>query len=83
MSLEGVHLRPINQIANNLVYGAHASDVETVLVDGRIVVENGRLCSLDRDMAIDGAEAYALRRFRQAGLEISPYHDHAAVGQPR
>ena len=34
------HMRPIHDPVSNLVYCAKASDVETVIVDGRIVVEN-------------------------------------------
>jgi 5-methylthioadenosine/S-adenosylhomocysteine deaminase len=71
VNLEGSHLRPINDIVNNLVYAGHASDVEMVLVDGRIVVENGRLSGLDEDEAILRAEAYAMQRFRQAGVRPS------------
>ena len=72
VNLEGVHLRPINSIVNNLVYAAHASDVETVLVDGQIVVENGRVCGLDEGEAIDAAEAYALQRRQPPAVGV-PY----------
>ena len=73
VNLDGVHLRPINDIVNNLVYAGHASDVETVLVDGRVVVEKGHLCGLDEMAAIAGAEEYAQQRFKQAGIRVSPY----------
>jgi len=71
VNLEGAHLRPINFIVNNLVYAAHASDVETVLVDWRIVVENGRVCGLDEGEAIDAAEAYALERRQLPWVEMT------------
>lgn len=41
------HLQPLNDPVAALVYCAKASDVETVVVDGRIVVENRRIEGLD------------------------------------
>ena len=73
VNLDAVHLRPINDIVNNLVYAGHASDVETVLVDGRVVVEKSHLCGLDEIAAVAGAEEYAQQRFKQAGIRVSPY----------
>ena len=41
------HLTPLYEEESHLVYAARASDVRTVLVDGRIVVEDGRLTTMD------------------------------------
>ncbi|MFC2030275.1 amidohydrolase family protein [Chloroflexota bacterium] len=69
------HMRPINNIANNLVYCASAaSDVETVIVDGVVVVENRKLLGCDEQKVIAEAEEYAVKRFSEAGLQISPYY---------
>ncbi len=38
------HLQPVNDVVSNLVYCGKASDVDTVVVDGRIVVENRSAC---------------------------------------
>jgi 5-methylthioadenosine/S-adenosylhomocysteine deaminase len=74
VDLSGVHLRPINHLANTLVYAAGARDVEAVIVDGRVVVEDRRLCAFDAQEAMARAEAYAARRFREAGLHVSPLY---------
>lgn len=37
------HLQPIHDVVSNLVYCGKASDVDTVVVDGELVVENRRL----------------------------------------
>ena len=75
VDLTGAHMRPINNIVNNLVYCASAaSDVETVIIDGQLVVEDRRLLPFDEQEAIAQAEEFALRRFAQAGLEMSPYY---------
>lgn len=75
VDLSQPHMRPINNIANNLVYAASAArDVETVIVDGALVVENHRLLTLDEEVVVNQAEEYAFTRFEQAGLTVPPYH---------
>ncbi len=75
LDLSGYHLRPINNLVNNLVYCASAArDVETVIVNGRIVVEDHKLLTMDAETVFSEAEEYAARRFREAGLFVSPYY---------
>lgn len=75
VDLTGVHMRPINNIVNNLVYCASAaSDVETVIVDGQLVVENHKLLCCEEQEIITEAEEFALNRFAKAGLELPPYY---------
>jgi 5-methylthioadenosine/S-adenosylhomocysteine deaminase len=77
VDLSGPHMRPINCIVNNLVYCAcAASDVQTVVVDGRIVVRDRQLLTCDQEQVVADAEQFALKRFGGAGLEISPYYQH-------
>ncbi|WP_273372258.1 amidohydrolase [Alistipes megaguti] len=47
VDLQKPHLQPIHNVASNLAYCGKASDVETVVVDGRIVVENRRIAGVD------------------------------------
>ena len=52
VSTDGFHQRPQPPAANPyslLVYASRASDVDTVLVDGRVVVRGGRVLTLDPD----------------------------------
>ena len=51
LSVERFHLQPAEPetIVTNLVHAAHGGDVDTVIVDGRVVVESGRLTLLDED----------------------------------
>jgi 5-methylthioadenosine/S-adenosylhomocysteine deaminase len=75
VDLTGVHIRPINNIVNNLVYCASAaSDVDTVIIDGQLVVEDRQLLCFDEQEAVAQAEEFALRHFAQAGLEPPPYY---------
>jgi 5-methylthioadenosine/S-adenosylhomocysteine deaminase len=51
VAVDRFHLQPAEPetIVTNLVHAARGSDVDTVIVDGRVVVERGRLTSLDQD----------------------------------
>src|SRR5262249_2642515 len=49
-------LTPTLDPVQNLVYHAHAKDVETVLVDGRIVVDAGRPVHVDSAALVDAAQ---------------------------
>jgi cytosine/adenosine deaminase-related metal-dependent hydrolase len=62
--LDGFHLQPsvADTITTNLVHAARGSDVTMVMVDGRIVVEGGRLA----DRRWEGLNA----RARQVGLDL-------------
>jgi 5-methylthioadenosine/S-adenosylhomocysteine deaminase len=42
-----VYLRPLNDIANALVYAETGADVQTVLVDGKVVVADGHVTTVD------------------------------------
>lgn len=78
VDLSQPHMRPINNILNNLVYCASAaSDVESVIVDGNLVVEDRQLLCCDEQTVIAEAEAFAMERFSKAGLDIRPYYQIA------
>jgi 5-methylthioadenosine/S-adenosylhomocysteine deaminase len=47
ISLKKPHLCPIYNEASHLVYAAKASDVETVIINGKIVMENRKLTTLN------------------------------------
>jgi len=50
------HIIPMNQHydpVTNLVYNAHGSDVTTVIVDGMILVENGKATTLDEKKVME------------------------------
>ncbi|MCL2561567.1 MAG: amidohydrolase [Rikenellaceae bacterium] len=47
LDIEKPHLYPCADMVANLVYCGKASDVDTVIVDGRVVVEGRRLLTLD------------------------------------
>lgn len=68
------HLQPVHDPASTLVLVAKSSDVTTVLVDGAVVVRNGRLATLDLGGVYDelSARIPALTD-RSHGLSIQEY----------
>ncbi|KAF1086654.1 5-methylthioadenosine/S-adenosylhomocysteine deaminase [Sporotomaculum syntrophicum] len=53
------HLYPLFDIYAQIVYAAASSDVHTVLVDGRVVMENRRILTLDEDVVMAEAQRCA------------------------
>ena len=47
VDMQKPHLQPVHNVVSNVVYCGKASDVETVVVGGRIVVENRRIAGVD------------------------------------
>jgi 5-methylthioadenosine/S-adenosylhomocysteine deaminase len=47
MNLNKPHLVPLYNIYSQIVYAAMASDVESVMVNGKMVLNNGRLMTAD------------------------------------
>lgn len=47
VDLQKPHLQPIHDVVSNLVYCGKASDVDTVVVGGEVVVENRKLLTTD------------------------------------
>lgn len=60
----------------NIAYSADGNDVETVMVDGRIVMENRRMTTIDEEKTLESAQKAAeqiLDRLKsQFGLELKP-----------
>ncbi len=47
LDLKKPHLVPIYDLYSHLVYAAKSSDVDTVIVNGKIIVKNGQCLTLD------------------------------------
>ncbi|HIP84019.1 MAG TPA: amidohydrolase [Methanothermococcus okinawensis] len=51
LDLKSPHLRPVHNIKSNIVYSANGNDVDTVIVDGEVLLENKRFSRIgDRDL---------------------------------
>ncbi|WP_073162864.1 amidohydrolase [Desulfofundulus australicus] len=49
VNLDRPHFYPRHNLMAHLVYAARASDVETVIIDGRLVMENRQVLTLDEE----------------------------------
>jgi 5-methylthioadenosine/S-adenosylhomocysteine deaminase len=62
------HLTPTTNALGNLVHVAQGRDVETVIVDGRVVVEGGRATLVDQDRIREEAAAAAESLWARAAV---------------
>ncbi|MEW6066870.1 MAG: amidohydrolase family protein [Nitrospirota bacterium] len=61
INLKKPHLTPIYDVYSHIVYAAMASDIETVMVNGKLVVNNSRLCTGDEDKILSNAREWQER----------------------
>lgn len=55
------HLKPLHDVYASIVYSAHGSDVDTVIVDGKILMENRLVKTLDEQTVMEKAEKHAAK----------------------
>jgi cytosine/adenosine deaminase-related metal-dependent hydrolase len=68
VNLRQPHLVPNWMVAHRLVYEAVAHDVETVICNGRIVMEDRTICSVELDAVLDAADEEARDVVSRASL---------------
>ena len=54
------HLMPVHDLYANLVYSARGSDVDTIIVDGNILMEGREVKTLDEEAVMERAQKTAL-----------------------
>ncbi|HYH86493.1 MAG TPA: 5'-deoxyadenosine deaminase [Pyrinomonadaceae bacterium] len=68
LDLERLHLSPRPDVVSTIVYAAEAQDVRTVLIDGRVVLRDGELTTLNlREVIEEAREQHGLLTAR-AGI---------------
>ena len=63
------HLYPLVMPVHRLVYFAKGSDVDTVLVNGEILMEGREVKTVDEDAIMDAAQREALKAIERTGLQ--------------
>lgn len=61
----GIRLRPRTDVVSHLVYSAEGPDVEMVLVDGKVVMEQGRVTTVNQEGVLAKAEECSRRILAQ------------------
>ncbi len=59
IDLNAAHMIPHYDIVANIVYSAQAADVDTVIIDGQIVMENRRVTQFDEQEVLAKCQALA------------------------
>ena len=57
--LDRLHATPVKDVVSALVYSAEAEDVDTVLIDGELVMRDRRLLTIDERDTIESAQVQA------------------------
>ncbi|MBI3268389.1 MAG: 5'-deoxyadenosine deaminase [Planctomycetes bacterium] len=70
LDLGRAHVVPGDDLYAQLVYSARSTDVRTVLVDGRVVVRDGRVLSLDEGQVVADARAELARLLERAEPDL-------------
>lgn len=76
ISLCSPHLTPTFNPISHLVYAAGGSDVDTVIIDGRIIMRNRKVKTLDEEKVIREANVRASKLLERAGIKITPKWSH-------
>lgn len=61
---------PVRNIVPNLVYSARGDEVDTVIIDGRIIMENRKMKTVDEDQVLEEAQEAADYVSREAAAEF-------------
>ncbi|MGC9319881.1 MAG: amidohydrolase family protein [Armatimonadota bacterium] len=64
VDLGAPHLYPRHSLVSHVIYSAHAADVRTTIVDGRVLVRDGELTTIDLDETVARVAESAERLFR-------------------
>jgi cytosine/adenosine deaminase-related metal-dependent hydrolase len=72
IDLDRLHTTPSLNPVSTLVYAATGGEVDTVVVDGKIVVCGGQLLSMNEEEVKRQAREHAAYVYRRAGIDIRP-----------
>jgi 5-methylthioadenosine/S-adenosylhomocysteine deaminase len=68
VDMRRLHNTPLHDPVSNLVYSANGSDVSTVMIEGEIVVDEGRLTFLDEQELMVRVQLRAEELAERAGV---------------
>jgi 5-methylthioadenosine/S-adenosylhomocysteine deaminase len=75
VDMRGLHVQPLHSITASLVYATRASDVQTVIVDGKVIMRDRQLVTLDKaEIAEQVAQSMQRLARRVPGKRIQVYN---------
>ncbi len=79
VDLSGAHLLPVHDIVNSLVYCARGSDVDTVIINGQVVMEGRKLVTMDERAILEMAQEWG-QNLRERSLRSNFYLQATSQG---
>jgi 5-methylthioadenosine/S-adenosylhomocysteine deaminase len=61
LDLNRPHLQPIYNIISHLVYSATGADVRDVIIDGKLIMQDRKLLTLDEERVLQKAQEWGQR----------------------
>ena len=70
LDLQKAHLSPLHNIVSSLIYSATGCDVEKVIINGNIVVNDGRVTTVNEQEVLKKAEEHAKALLERANVTV-------------
>jgi 5-methylthioadenosine/S-adenosylhomocysteine deaminase len=68
LDFNAAHIQPVGDVLASIVYNARGSDVDTLIVDGRIIMRDKRFVDIDEMALLDECRDRARHLARRAGI---------------
>jgi cytosine/adenosine deaminase-related metal-dependent hydrolase len=72
IDMDKPHLTPAPDPVSTIVYAAHGSDVDTVVIDGQLVMQSRKVLTLDEESILGDARRRFPQVMKRGGLTIAP-----------
>ena len=69
VDMNAAHIQPVGDVPAALVYNARGSDIDTLIIAGRVLIQNKRVLGLDEAALIDECRDRAKYLAKRAGIE--------------
>jgi 5-methylthioadenosine/S-adenosylhomocysteine deaminase len=69
IDMNAAHIQPVGDVAASLVYNARGSDVDTLIVAGRILIQNKHVLGLDENALLEECRERAKHLAKRAGID--------------
>lgn len=70
LDLNAAHIQPVGDVLASIVYNARGSDVDTLIVDGNVLIQNKRVRGLDEAALLDECRDRAKYLAKRAGITL-------------